>query len=73
MIAQLFVHPLILPFGTTLWLLLPLCASVAIVYKTIRVSTLRRLPLQAGILIVYMLGGLFALGVGLWAVHEFWP
>jgi hypothetical protein len=73
MIAELFVNPLILPFSTTLWLLLPLCASVAIVYKAIRVDSLRRLPLQAGVLIVYMLGGLFALGASLWAIHEFWP
>ena len=73
MIAELFVNPLILPFNSTLWLLLPLCASVAIVYKAIRVDSLRRLPLQAGILIVYMLGGLFTLGAGLWAIHEFWP
>ena len=73
MIAELFVNPLILPFNNTLWLLLPLCASVAIVYKAIRVDSLRRLPLQAGVLIVYMLGGLFALGASLWAIHEFWP
>jgi hypothetical protein len=73
MIAELFVNPLILPFNSTLWLLLPLCASVAIVYKAIRVDSLRRLPLQAGVLIVYMLGGLFTLGASLWAIHEFWP
>ena len=73
MIAQLFVHPQILPFSTTLWLLFPLCSAVAIVYKTIRVESLRHLPVQAGILIVYMLGGLFALGASLWAIHEFWP
>jgi hypothetical protein len=57
----------------TLWLLLPLCASVAIVYKTIRVDSLRRLPVEAGVLIIYMLGGLFALGASLWAIIEFMP
>ena len=73
MIGQLFVHPQILPFDMILWLLLPLCASVAVVYKTIRVHDLRQLPVQAGILIIFMLGGLFALSVGLWAIHEYWP
>ncbi|MDP6635199.1 MAG: hypothetical protein QGG42_09895 [Phycisphaerae bacterium] len=73
MIAELFVNPQIIPFSMTLWLLLPLCASVAIVYKAIRVKDIRNLPLQAGVLIIFMLGGLCALGACLWAVHEFWP
>ena len=73
MIAQLFVHPQILPFDMILWLVIPLCASVAIVYKTIRVHNLRQLPVQAGSLIILMLGGLFALGAGLWIIHEYWP
>ena len=73
MIGQLFVNPQILPFDMIPWLLLPLCASVAVVYKTIRVRNLRQLPAQAGILILFMLGGLFALGAGLWAIHEYWP
>ena len=73
MIAQLFVNPQVIPFDMTLVLLFPLCAAVAIVYKTIRVSSLSRLPKQAGVLIIYMLGGLFALGASLWAIHEFMP
>jgi hypothetical protein len=73
MIAQLFVHPQAIPFDMILWLLLPLCASVAIVYKTIRVDNLRQLPRQAGILIIFMLAGLVALGAGLWIIHEYWP
>jgi len=73
MMAQLFVHPQILPFDMILWLVLPLCASVAVIYKTIRVHDLRQLPVQAGILIILMLAGLFTLGVGLWAIHEYWP
>ena len=73
MIGQLFVNPQILPFSMILWLLLPLCASVAVIYKTIRVRDLRQLPAQAGTLIIFMLGGLFALGAGLWIIHEYWP
>ena len=73
MIAELFVHPYVLSFDTILWMVIPLCASVAIVYKTIRVRSLRQLPRQAGTLIVLMLGGLCALAVSLWAIHTYWP
>jgi len=73
MIAKLFTHPIILPFHTILWLVLPLCASVAVVYKTIRVNNIRRMPMEAGVLLVYMAVGLGALGLGLWAVHAYWP
>ncbi|MCP4375436.1 MAG: hypothetical protein GY794_04590 [bacterium] len=73
MIAQLFVNPQTIPFDMILWLLLPLCAAVAIIYKTIRISDLRQLPKQAGILIIFMLAGLVALGAGLWVIHEYWP
>ncbi|MDP6545703.1 MAG: hypothetical protein QGH60_17100 [Phycisphaerae bacterium] len=73
MIAKLFVHPHILQFDTILWLVMPLCASVAIIYKTVRVHDLRQLPRQAGTLIILMLAGLFALGAGLWVIHEYWP
>ena len=73
MIAKLFTHPIILPFHTILWLVLPLCASVAVVYKTIRVNNIRRMPMEAGVLLVYMAVGLGALGVALWAVQAYWP
>jgi len=73
MIAKLFVHPMIIPFNTILWLILPLCVSVAVVYKTIRVRRLRQLPLEAGVLVVYMIGGLLVLGASLWVIHEYWP
>lgn len=73
MIAELFVHPMVIPFDTIPWLVLPLCAAVAIVYKTVRVHSIRELPAQAGILIVLMLAGLGALGASLWVIHEYWP
>lgn len=73
MIAQLFVHPQVLPFDMILWLVLPLCVSVAVVYKAIRVHSLRRLPVEASVLIIFMLGGLFTLGAALYAIHKYWP
>jgi len=69
----LFYNPMQLTFHGLLFLLIPLCLSVAIVYKTIQVKTLRRLPMAVAILIGYMLIGLVALGAGLWAIQRYWP
>ena len=72
MIAILFYNPTIVPFGKLLWLLLPLCASVAIVYKTVRTDNVRKLHIEVLVLLVYILLGLIALGAGLWAIHTYW-
>ena len=70
----LFTNPITLSSDSQLWLLAPLCLGVAVIYKAVRVEDLRRLPLQvAGLLAVYMVGGLIALGVLLWLLHEYWP
>jgi len=70
----LFKHPMLLDAsGWSLLLLGPLCLSVAITYKTIRVNSLRRLPLEVLSLMGYMIAGLAALGAGLWAIQAFWP
>ncbi len=71
--AAVFYNPTVLSSDSLLWLLVPICASVAIVYKTLRTANLRRLPLQIAWLMTYMLVGLAALGAGLWAIHEYWP
>ncbi len=55
--------------GWTLWLLLPLCMSVAIVYKTIRVEDVRRLPVAIVLLMGYILAGLVALSAALWVIQ----
>lgn len=49
-----------------IWLVLPLCAVVALVYKTVRVTRLKELPLQVLGLWAYMLMGLIVLGVVLY-------
>ena len=68
-----FVHPVRLSFASLLWLLPPLCLFVAVIYKTVRMHRLDRLVFEVASLVVYMLGGLVALGVALWLVHEYWP
>lgn len=71
--TAMFTTPMLLHFDSLLWPLVPLCASVAIVYKTIRTRELRRLPLQIVALLAYMGGGLTILGTALWLLHEYWP
>ena len=53
-------------------LLLPLCASVVIVYKTIRVEALTHLAREIVFVMAYMIAGLIALSVILWLIHEYW-
>ena len=70
----LFYHPMPLEAdGWTLWLLLPLCVSVAIVYKVVRIQNVRRLPLEVLALMGYMAAGLTALGAALWVVQAYFP
>lgn len=66
----LFVNPLpVSAANWSLWLLLPLLASVAIVYKTIRATDLRRLPLDVVLLVGYMIAGLVGLGAAIWLIR----
>jgi hypothetical protein len=37
------------------WLLVPLCLGIAIVYKSVRCGSMRRVPREAGILFVVIL------------------
>ena len=69
----LFTKPMVLHFHSLLWLLMPLCAVVALVYKTLRTEDLVRLPLEVARLVAYMVGGLVVLGGGLWLLHTYWP
>ncbi len=66
----LFYNPMPLQAdGWTLWLLLPLCLSVAIIYKAVRIQNLHRFPREVLALMGFMIAGLIALGTVLWAVQ----
>ena len=67
---QVFVNPMELGINH-LWLVLPLCAVLAVVYKTIRVRHLRDLPLQVLGLWAYILVGLLLLGGGFYLLLEY--
>jgi hypothetical protein len=55
-------------FGRTL-LLLPLCLSISIVYKTLRSSSLTRVPLDSFVLWITIVLGMYAVGVAMWLVY----
>ncbi len=72
MIATLFYNPIALPSDSTLlWLLLPVMAGVAIIYKAVRTKQIKKLPLEILVLMVYIVIGLFALGGGLYLFQKY--
>ncbi len=69
---SLFVNPM--QMGPShLFLVIPLCLGVAIVYKTIRVQDLRRLPLAILALWLYILAGVGTLMVAFHLLLEYVP
>lgn len=51
-------------------LLLPLCLSIAIVYKTTRCQDVRKVPGASLVLFVSIVIGMYVVGVGLWALFS---
>ncbi len=50
--------------------MLPLCLSIAIVYKALRCENLREIPLASAILCGTIVVGMYAVGAALWAVFS---
>jgi hypothetical protein len=69
-LAGLFVTGIELVGWQRMVLMLPLCLSIAIVYKTIRCENMRQMPTAAVGLWITIVLGMYAVGVGLWAVFE---
>lgn len=49
---------------------LPLCLSIAIVYKTTRCEDLRQVPRSSLVLFVTIVVTMYAIGVGLWLLFR---
>jgi hypothetical protein len=62
--VRLFLEPLKL-WDHWVWLLVPLCIGVALVYKSMRIESMRRVPLEAFKFTVWVLLGMSAAAVGL--------
>ena len=71
--ATLFVSPMSLQTSQTLWLVLPISLSIAIVYKTVRTRRPARVWLEILGAFAYILVGLLVLGACLWLVQAYWP
>ena len=67
--AWLFVHPLQVPISARLWLLLPLVACVAAVYRATRVRTVQEMPRATVITFISILAGMGAIAIAFYALH----
>ncbi len=69
LIAQFFVTPIALGGLQKAVLILPICLSIAIVYKVTRLENLRHMIRAVLNLWVTIVVGMYAVGVGLWVVY----
>lgn len=67
-LANMFIVGVPLSGMMRFMLMLPLCLSIAVVYKTTRCEHLRDVPVAALLLWVTIVTGMFAVGFVLWAV-----
>ncbi len=68
--AQLFVTPLELSGPQRMLLIVPLCLSISLIYKATRLENLRALPGAVAALCLTIVVGMYAVGVGLWAIFH---
>lgn len=69
-VGWLFVHPIQeLPGGARLWMLLPLVACVAMVYRGTRVRTARGMARSTLFTFVTIIAGMAAIAAAFYALH----
>ncbi len=69
-LPQFLANSTVLSGGLRLVMMLPLCLSIAIVYKATRCEDLRELPVAVGGLLVSIVLGMAAVGLGLWLMFQ---
>lgn len=69
-LSSFLASSMIINGGLRLVMMLPLCLSIAIVYKTTRCEDLRELPMAVGGLLVSIVLGMAAVGIGLWLLFQ---
>ncbi len=70
LLATLFVDPLPMAGMQRLLLLLPLCLSISIVYKTTKCDEVRAIPMDALKNWITIVVGMVAVGVSLLIIYE---
>jgi hypothetical protein len=68
-LGWLFIHPLNLPYGARLWMMLPLVACVALVYRATRARQVRELPRATALTFTYTVVGMALIAVAFYLVH----
>jgi hypothetical protein len=68
-LGWLFINPLKLPAGARMWLLLPLVACVAVVYRATRARTVREMPRNTVVTFVNIVVGMVLIAVAFYLVH----
>ena len=68
-LGWLFIHPLALPARGHLWMLLPLVACVATVYRATRARTPHDLPRATVVTFVSIVAGMAAIAAAFYLVH----
>ena len=69
LLAALFTTPITMTGFQHALLMLPLCLSISVVYKTVRCEEVREIPLASLVLWVTMVAGMYAVGIGLWLLY----
>ncbi len=69
-LGWLFVSPLKLPAGARLWMMLPLVACVALVYRATRARDVRRMPRATVLTFVNIVVGMALIAVAFYLVHS---
>ncbi|MCH7721250.1 MAG: hypothetical protein IH988_09740 [Planctomycetes bacterium] len=69
LILGLFSSPIMLSGMQRTLLILPLCLSISVVYKTIRCERLADMPVAALGLWMTIILGMYAVGVGVWLLN----
>jgi len=65
-----FLHPLKLPPGARLWMVLPLVLCVAVVYRATRTRDARTLSKSTLTTFVNIMVGMVAIAIAFYAVHR---
>lgn len=65
-----FLHPVKIPTGARLWMVLPLVLCVAAVYRATRVRTVRQMPKATLVTFVNIIIGMVAIAVAFYVVHQ---
>lgn len=52
------------------WLLIPLCVAVSIVYKTIKCRYVRQIPREALFITLWIIAAMIGVGAGVWLTYK---